>query len=50
MHVLQVVKEGHVLQITNKSVLSMGSPNVTITHALHLAAQTLCLVMEGVVP
>ena len=56
MPILQVVKEGicidfrHVLQITNKIVLSVGSPILTITHALHLAAQTLCLVMEGIVP
>lgn len=56
MPILQVVKEGicidfrHILQITNKVVLSIGSMNLMITHALHLAAQTLCLVMEGIVP
>lgn len=38
--ILQVVKEGiyigfrHILQITNKVVLSIGSPILTITHAL----------------
>lgn len=54
MPILQVVKEGlcidfrHVLQITNKTVLSVGSLILTIT--IYTQQLRLCHVMKGIVP